>query len=258
MSFVAVGAAVGGGVAAGVAVTASTAAALAGIGMSAAGAAGAFGQSPEKWRPTQQEQEATAWANKVRNLGNKLQQPIDAGARRDLAYLRSPTAFNTAAADSTNQSAKTFYPGMNQALAQSLVAGGPSSGQFWNTLGRAGSGMRTGAMASGVAGRSGALNDYLTAGSQFLGRRTGDLQSGMESMASGGLQAAQAQSNRIQAQTQNKIAMNQAMGQLGGSMIGAGMSGLSAAGGLGGLTGVASSPSAAPGYISPGRYGAIY
>lgn len=192
-----------------------------GVGLSAASAAGAFGKSPEKWQATPQELEATAWANKVRNLGNKLQQPIDAGARRDLAYLRSPTAFNTAAADSTNQFVKTFYPGMNQALAQSLVAGGPSSGQFWNTLGRAGSGMRTGTMAAGVAGRSGALNDYLTAGSQFLGRRTGDLQSGMDSMASGGLQAAQAQSNRIQAQVQNKLAMNQAMGQLGGTMVAA-------------------------------------
>ena len=63
------------------------------------------------------------------------------------------------------------------------------------------------------------------------------IQGGLGMMTQGAGQAQQAQANRINAQVQNNVATSSAMSGLGGAMVGMGMSGLGATGGLGGWYG---------------------
>lgn len=222
-----------------------------GLGMSAAGAAGAFGSSVDQSGPTMAEQQAGKYARQTYNLGRKIQTPLDALAREDLRYLGSNRALATAGDAGVNQ----FW---NQAgaIGQQLtpvanMSGGPGSGRWMSQLGSGTASLDSGLRAAEAQGRIGGLNQYLARQGQFLGRRTNDLNAGLGAMTSGGAMAAQNQMATRQAQIQNNIAANQAMGQIGGTMVGIGMGGVSAGLGAGGAAG-------APGYISAGGPRDIY
>ena len=246
--------------------------AVVGAGMSAASAAGAFSSSVDQSGPTMAEQEAAKAARQSYNLGRKIQTPLDALAREDLRYLGSNRALATAGDAGVNQ----FW---NQAgaIGQQLtpvanMSGGPGSGRWMSQLGSGTASLDSGLRAAGVQGRLGGLNQYLARQGQFLGRRTNDLNTGLTTMTTGGAMAAQNQMATRQAQIQNNIARNQAMGQIGGALTSVGMAGMGAAGGFGGAAGGLSMngaetglsimqpelQSAASGYISAGGRGAIY
>lgn len=205
-----------------------------GVGMSAAGAAGAFGGKVDAQGPTLEEMSAARDAKKAYQLGKQIQQPLDAQARSDLKYLGSDVALANAGSMGVNQFWQQLGPQFGAGL-QSVAAqtGGPGSGRFWGTLGQGTSAIDAGILQANAQGRLGGLNQHLARTGQFLGRRVEDLNTGLGMMTSGGVQSQQNKQNRISAQVQNNIAANQAMGQLGGSLMGVGMSGLSAAGGTG-------------------------
>lgn len=223
-----------------------------GLGMSAAGAAGAFGSSVDQSGPTMAEQEAARAARQTYNLGRKIQVPLDAMARKDLAYLGSGQALDAAGSEGVNQMWREIGPVGQQLAPVANMSGGPGSGRWMNQLSQGTLALSNGAQAANVQGRLGGMNQYLARQGQFLGRRTGDLQAGLGAMTSGGAMAAQNQAMARQAQIQNNIAANQAMGQLGGTMVGIGMSGVSA--GLGGAAGAAGAtpPGAIPSYAATG------
>lgn len=240
--------AAGASVAASVGVGAVTAA---GLGLSAASAAGAFNGPVEKRLPTPGEIAAGKEAQAVYQIGRKIQTPLDRMAREDLQYLGSNAAMRNAGGlgvDQMWQRTGQLGQGLQQEAARS---GGPGSGRFFGQLGQGAAIIDSGVRQANLQGRLGGLNEYIARQGQFLNRRTNDLQTGMATMSTGGAQAAQNQNARIQAQVNNNIATNQAMGQIGGSLMSVGMMGLGAAGKAGGAGG-------APGYISPGPGGAIY
>lgn len=209
--------------------------AVVGVGMSTASAAGAFGGKVDKWTPTPQEMEASKWATNVFNLGRQIQNPLDASSRNDLKFLDSPEALDMGQGLAVSNAAKQLYPEQEINISNAAQSsGGPGSGRWWGSVWDAKTALNKGLTDSAVQGRLGAVNNYLTRTSQFLDRRTNDLNSGLGGMTTGGQQAADAQANRIQAQLTNKIAANQAMGQLGGTLTSVGMSGM---GGFGGSSG---------------------
>ena len=222
----------------------------AGLGLSAASAAGAFGGSVDQRGPTAEEMSAARDAKKAYQLGRQIQTPLDAMARDDLKYLGSDQALANAGSAGMNQ----VWQGagnLGQGLAQTAaMSGGPGSGRWWGQMGQATNGLDSALRGANLQGRVGGLNQYMARQGQFLGRRTNDLQAGLGGMTSGGQQAAQNQNARIQAQIQNNIAANQAMGQIGGMMTSVGMAGM---GSFGGAAGGAAG--GAPGYISPGGVG---
>jgi len=221
-----------------------TAAAVAsvGVGLSAASAAGAFSSSVDPNNPTPQELEAAEWARKVNSLGQRIEAPLNKLARKDIAYLGSREALDRAGDQGVNQAVNPLYAQMQAALQQSMATtGGPGSGRFWNTLGRAGAGMDAAYRGAEIGGRLGGINTYMGRMGQFLDRRTNTLKTGLTGMTTGGAQAAQNQQARIQAQIRNNIAANQAMGQLGGALTSVGMAGVGAAGGLGAVGGMGGS-----------------
>lgn len=204
----------------------------AGLGLSAASAAGAFNGPVEKRMPTPGEIEAGKEAQLTYQLGRKIQTPLDAMARDDLRYLGSNDAMSAAGGRGVNQmwqQAGQLGRGLQQSAAQS---GGPGSGRFFGQLGQGASMIDAGVKGANMQGRLGGLNEYMARQGQFLNRRTNDLQTGLATMSTGGAQAAQNQNARIQAQINNNIATNQAMGQVGGSMMGLGMAGVQATGGM--------------------------
>lgn len=209
---------------------------VAGLGMSAASAAGAFNGPVDKRYPTIEEMAARNDAKKTYKLGREIQAPLDALAREDLKYLGSDQAMANAGSAGVNQlwqqAGPQFGTGLQQAAAQS---GGPGSGRHWSQLGQGTSALDAGVRQANLQGRLGGLNQYLARQGQFLGRRTNDLQTGMAGMTAGGAQGMQNQNARINAQVQNNIATSQAMSSVGGSMMGAGMGMVSAGGGMQGI-----------------------
>lgn len=230
---------------------ASLAVGVAGLGMSAASAAGAFSSSVDQSGPTMAEQQAAKDARATYNLGRKIQVPLDAMARKDLAYLGSGQALDTAGGDGVNQFWRQLGPLGQQLAPYANASGGPGSGRWMNQLGQGAASLSNGLQAANVQGRIGGLNNYLARQGQFLGRRTNDLEVGLGTMTSGGAMAAQNQAATRQMQIQNNIAANQAMGQIGGTMVGLGMSGVSA--GLGGAAGAAGNAGGGFGWISSGN-----
>lgn len=192
-----------------------------GLGMSAASAAGAFNGPVDKWTPTPQEMAAAKKAKEVFALGQDIQKPLDVGARQDIKYLGSPTGMNEGAGNGL-ASAWSANPDVSAPVQNAaLTSGGPGSGRWWGALYDTKTNLNRGLYGAEVAGRLGALNSYTNDMSQYLGRKTGDLNSGLAAMTSGGAQAAQAQADRINAQVQRNVAMSSAMSGLGNTMIGA-------------------------------------
>lgn len=204
-----------------------------GVGLSAASAAGAFSGSVDQRGPTPEEMSAARDAKKAYRLGREIQTPLDALAREDLKYLNSDQALANAGAAGVNQvwrQAGNMGQGLNAVAAAS---GGPGSGRWWGQAGQMASGLDSALQGAQLQGRIGGMNQAMARQGQFLGRRTNDLQTGLGGMTSGGAQAAANQNARIQAQIQNNIAANQAMGQLGGALTSVGMAGVGMAGGMG-------------------------
>lgn len=208
---------------------------VAGLGMQAAGAAGAFNGPVQKAIPTKQDYENVKAARDVYNIGRKIQSPLDALARQDLRYLGSDQALASAGSQAVNQQWAQMGPlgqQLNQVAAQS---GGPGSGRFWGQLGQGTAALDSGVRQANVQGRMGGLNQYIARNGQFLARRSRDLDAGLGAMITGGAQSAQNQMMNIQQQMANNAATSQAMGGLGGSMAGAGMGVVQATGGMQGI-----------------------
>lgn len=202
------------------------AAAVVGVGLSAASAAGAFNGPVDKWTPTPQETEAADWSKRVFGLGQKIQKPLDAQARKDLAYLKSPAGMNESASSALNTAWSSNPDIMAPTQNAAATSGGPGSGRWWGSLYDTKANLNRGLYGAEVAGRLGGLNNYTANTEQFLGRRVGDLNSGLSTMTTGGQVAAQAQADRIGAQIQRNLAISSAVSGIGNSLIGAGMGGM--------------------------------
>ena len=180
------------------------------------------------------------------------------GLKRELGELNSGQRFQAAADQSVNQAwanMPALRPGSGTGPGQgSGTGGGPGSGQFFAGLGTQGNAMEAAVKGANVGGRLGWLNEtqqfrdkYGQQREQFGGRLDafgnqvasqlaatqglyGDyaqrLNTGIDLMNQGAGQAAQAQQNRIGAQVADNRGRNQAMGQLGGSLMSVGMMGI--------------------------------
>lgn len=200
----------------------------AGLAMSGASAAGAFGKNPQKYMPTPQELEAAKASNQMYQLGKQIQDPVNTAARGDLQWLQSPEAASFGANDAVNgmwaNSGPAFQGGLQRSIGRT---NGPSSGAFLSGVSTGANALDNASHGANVQGRMGALGESVNRTGQFLGSRTKTAQSGLNAMVTGGQQASDLEMSRISSEIQNKIAANQAMGQLGGSMmsLGAGLYG---------------------------------
>lgn len=208
-----------------------------GMGLSAASAAGAFNGPVDSRGPTPEELEATKLSKKVFKFSENLQKPIDALARKDLNTLKSPSQANLQEGTAVNAAMGADSPALERSLSDAATgSGGPGSGRFAARLGTAGAQLGSDVTKAKASGRITAIQDYLARSGQYVDRKSNDLETGMGLVQSGGDAAASRQAARIGAQVQRNIGTNQAIGQLGGSMMSLGMSGLSAASGAGGFT----------------------
>lgn len=194
-----------------------------GVGLSAASAAGAFNGPVDNWSPTPQELTAAKWSKATFNLGQDLQKPLDAIARRDISYLGSPEGLTAAAGTGLNNAWRGMGDLTEAPTAISARSGGPGSGQFWGQMWDTKAALGQGLYGADVAGRMGGLNEYIGSTNTYLGRKSRDLSTGLGAMTSGGQQAAQAQADRINAQVAQNVATASAMSGLGNTMIGAGV-----------------------------------
>lgn len=175
------------------------------------------------------------------------------GLKRELGELNSGQRFQAAADQSVNQ-AWANIPDAALRLRSGNGQGQVGSGQFFAGLGTQGNAMASAVKGANVGGRLGWLNEtqqfrdkYGQQREQFGGRLDafgnqvasqlaatqglyGDyaqrLNTGIDLMNQGAGQAAQAQQNRIGAQVADNRGRNQAMGQLGGSLMSVGMMGI--------------------------------
>lgn len=210
---------------------------IVGLGLSAASASGAFNGPVDSNGPTPEELQATKQSKKVFEFSQKIRKPIDALARKDLDTLRSPGQADLQEGNAVNQVMGADSPALERTLATTAAgSGGPGSGRFAARLGAAGSQLDSDVTKAKVGGRLSALQEYLARSGQYVDRKSQDLETGMGLVQSGGDAAASRQAARIGAQVQRNIGTNQAVGQIGGSLMSLGMSGLSAAGGAGGVS----------------------
>ena len=218
----------------------------------------------------QKQLDPISWGRLDQGLANTIQQGAYlkqyqdrlGGVKRELNTLGGQGYYQDAANRSVNQAWQQM-PNMDKLVAASARSGGPGSGQFFAGLGTATSGMDAAVRGANLQGRMGYLDQYNKRRGQYgqqldqFGQRLDAFGSGLQNYANqtegmfgqyqdrigqgldmvnrGAGQAADAQSRRIQAQVANNVATGQAMGQLGGSLMSAGMMGVSAAGGLGSL-----------------------
>jgi hypothetical protein len=269
-----------------------------GVGMSAAGAAGAFSSKVDPYGPTPEELQAAGINDKVFQQGQEWQKQLDplswqrldqqladniqqanylgqyqqrlGGLKKELNTLNRPGFYQDAADRSVNQAWQQM-PNIQQGLqGVSARSGGAGSGQFFAGLGSATNGMDAAVKGANLQGRLGYLDQYNKRRGQYgqqlgqFGQRLDAFGSGIENYANasqnmfgdyqqrigtgldmvnrGAGQAADSQSRRIQAQVNNNIATNNAMGQIGGSLTSVGMMGFGAAGGFGALGGMGAGP----------------
>lgn len=222
-----------------------------GVGMSAASAAGAFNGKVDSWTPTPEEQELAKRSQRLFNFGRKIQKPLDAMAKKDLQQLKSPAEYARRAGVASSQVMNQADPAIRNGLNQTAMAsGGPGSGRFMAQLGTSGAALESGLTSAQAQGRLSGLQTYMGRSGQYLDRMTDDLNTGMGLMETGATQAAGRQADRINAQVQNNVARNQAMGQIGGALtsVGMGMGSMgSAMGGVGAAgAGGSAGPSMAP------------
>lgn len=241
-----------------------------GVGISAAGAAGAFSSKVDSWGPTPEEIKASEVNRQAYEQGRFWQQHLDPMMNRrlkdDLNYLKqtnqqtgelrqelrglNDSRYYQGAADRAVDQAWQGYPqalqGVQQTAAQS---GGPQSGAFMSRMGGLNLGMDAAARGANAQGRLGYLSEYNQRRGQFgqamdrqvqrVGNfrdqalsRFGDYQerlgTGLNLVTGGGQNAASNQAARINAQVQNNVAANAAMGQIGGSLMSIGMMGMKA------------------------------
>jgi hypothetical protein len=280
----------------------SAAAIAVGVGMSAAGAAGAFSNKVDAMGPTPEEQQAAQYNKQVFEQGQAFQKQMDpvylnrldknlertvmgaadigqygrrlGGLKRELGQLGSGQRYQMAADQATNQ-AWANIPEAGQGAAR---RGGVGSGQFFAGLGTQGNAMDAAVKGANVGGRLGWLDEtqkfrekygqqreqfgqrldafggqvasQLAATQGLYGDYANRLSTGIDLMNQGAGQAAESQQNRINAQVRDNMGRNQAMGQLGGSLMSVGMMGVGMGGGLGGA-------GAAAGGVKPTMAGAM-
>jgi hypothetical protein len=200
---------------------------------------------------------------------------------QELRGLNDARYYDQAADRAVNQTWQG-YPQALQGVQQTASrSGGPGSGAFMSRMGDLNIGMESAVRGANAQGRLGYLNEHSQMRGQMgqvLGQqlqragsyrdqslsRFSDFQdrltTGLGLVTGGGQNAAANQQARINAQVQNNIAANAAMGQIGGAMMSVGMSGMNAfgggAGGVGGAVGAGGG--SAPGYVSPGGGRSIY
>lgn len=229
-----------------------------GVGISGASAAGAFNHKVDKFQPTPQELDAAAKSKKLFQFGQDLQRPVDALAREDLGRLKSPGQYDRAAGEATSAVMDQADPMLRARLDQAAESsGGPGSGRWFARLGTAGSGLAGGLQEAKAGGRLGTLQNYLGRSGQYLDRMTGDVNTGMGLMEKAAGSAAERQGQRINAQVLDNQGRNQAIGQLGGSLVSLGMSGAGALGGGSGGAGAGAAKTGVAGAMNPAK-GAPY
>lgn len=247
--------------------------AVAGLGMSAASAAGAFGGSVDSSGPTPEEIRASELNRQAYEQGRFWQQQLDPMVNRRLNDERdflkrtnqrteelgqelrglNDGRYYQGAADRAVDQVWQEYPQAAKGVVQTASrSGGPGSGAFIRRMGDLNIGMDSTVRGANAKGRLGYLNEYGQRRGQMgqvLGQqvqrvgnyrdqslsRFGDFQdrlsTGLNLTTQGGQNAAANQQARINAQVQNNIAANAAMGQIGGTMMSVGMAGMSMAGG---------------------------
>jgi hypothetical protein len=163
---------------------------------------------------------------------------------QELRGLDADSNYQGAADRSVNQMWQQM-PNLQQGMTtMANRSGGPGSGQALAAMGTTANGLDVAMRGANAQGRMGYLNEYgqrrgqmgqaLNQQTQRVGgfrdqalSRFGDYQerlgTGLNLVTGGGQNAASNQAARINAQVQNNIAANQAMGQLGGSMMSLGM-----------------------------------
>ena len=245
-----------------------------GLGISAAGAGGAFNGPVDRRGPTPEELKATSVNRQAYEQGRFWQQQLDpvinrrlrddlgflkqtnqrtAELGRELRELRGENDFQDAADRSVNQVWQQL-PVMQPAVTSvANRSGGPGSGRSLAVMGTMATGIDAARRGANVQGRMGYLNEYNQRRGQMgqvYGQQTQRvggfrdqalsrfddyrerLGTGLNLVTGGGQQAADNQNARINAQVQDNRATSSAMSSIGGSLMGAGMAGVRASGGL--------------------------
>lgn len=202
-----------------------------GVGLSAASAAGAFNSGVDSYGPTPEELKSTEEARRAYSLGRKIQTPMDALARKDIAYLGSRPALDASANLGVNR-AWQQAPQFGNLTPIAAASGGPGSGRWWDSFGKVNNAIDSAISEANLNGRLGGIDQYIARTNALLDRRLADYSEGLKGMNLGADQAATNQNNRINAQIQGNIARSSAMSSIGGSMVGMGSGMMSAGGGL--------------------------
>lgn len=202
-----------------------------GVGLSAAGAAGAFNGEVDKFEPTPEELEAAKRSRELFEFGQRLQRGSDQTARQDLATLKSAGEFNRKRGEGASTAVGQITPTLQAGLSEAgRSSGGPGSGRWASQLGVTGAMLDAAKREGATRGGNEALRGYIGRRGQYLERLTGDVDTGMNLMEQGAQSAQQRQAERINAQVNQNLARGQAMGQIGGALTSVGMAGL---GGMG-------------------------
>lgn len=166
---------------------AMSAVAVAGIGLSAASAAGAFNSPVDAYGPTQEELKAQGINDQVFRQGQEWQKQLDpiswnrldqglantiqqgaylqqyqnrlGGLKRELNTLGNQNFYQDAANRSVNQAWQQM-PNMDKVVAASARSGGPGSGQFFAGLGAMTNSMDAAVKGANLQGRMGYLDQY--------------------------------------------------------------------------------------------------
>jgi len=164
--------------------------------------------------------------------------------QKDLNKMNKGSQYAAAGDRAVNQVWANTPAMQDQLAAASQGSGGPGSGRAMSAMMGGAAQLDRSIRAGNAGGRLGHLGEYTQRRGQFggalqnYGQRLnsvasetqglfGDysqrVQAGLGMMTGGGQAAQQAQQNRISMQVQDNMARNQAMGQIGGSMMGLGM-----------------------------------
>lgn len=188
MPFAAIGTALGATAATATMTGVAATVGAAGLGMSAAGAAGAFGGPVDKWGPTPEEIKASELNRQAYEQGRFWQQQLDPMVNRrlkdDLAYLKqtnqrtnelgqelrglNDARYYQGAADRAVNQAWQGYPQAAQGVMQSAAqSGGPGSGAFMSRMGGMNNSMDAATRGANAQGRLGYLGEYSQRRGQF-------------------------------------------------------------------------------------------
>ena len=169
--------------------------AVAGLGMSAASAAGAFSSKVDPRTATPEELEAARYNQQVFDQGQQWQKQLDplswqrldtalestvqqanflkqyqdrlGGLKRELGTLNGQGYYQDAANRAVNEAWNQYPQAQQQLTATAARSGGPGSGQFMSQLGGLAGGMDNAVRSAGVKGRMGYLADYTQRRGQY-------------------------------------------------------------------------------------------